>query len=275
MKINLRALFKLKRNMIDYGFKNKIALITGGSRGIGLSIAESLAKQGAHIIICSRSKENLESASKALKKHNVEVLTIKVDALKQDAADFIVSEIKKRWDGVDILINNVGGGGRWGNERVEITNDSVWSEVFQKNALIAALLTSKLIPHMLKRKWGRVITISSIYGKEGGGRPWFAMAKSAEVALMKSLSLTNYLVRSGITFNTVAPGGIYIKGAGFEEELTKNPIKFKKMIEDEYPLGRMGTPEEVANVVTFLCSEQASLVNGSQITVDGGQTKSF
>ena len=80
--------------MIDYGFKNKTALITGGSRGIGLSIAESLAKQGAHIVICSRSKENLESASKSLKKHNVEVLAIKVDALNQDAADFIVSEIK-------------------------------------------------------------------------------------------------------------------------------------------------------------------------------------
>lgn len=261
--------------MINYGIKNKIALITGGSRGIGLSIAESLAKQGAHIIICSRLKENLENACKTLKKHNVEVLAIEVDVLSKDAADFIFNELKKKWDGVDILINNVGGGGRWGNERIEITKDSVWSEVFQKNALIAALLTSKLIPHMIKKKWGRVITISSIYGKEGGGRPWFAMAKSAEVALMKSLSLTNYLVRSGITFNTVAPGGIYLKGTGFEKELNKNPIKFKKMIEDEYPLGRMGTPEEVANVVTFLCSEQASLVNGSQITVDGGQTKSF
>jgi 3-oxoacyl-[acyl-carrier protein] reductase len=169
----------------------------------------------------------------------------------------------------------VGGGGRWGNEIIEKTNDKVWLEVFQKNALIAAHLTSRFIPYMLEKNWGRVVTITSIYGKEGGGRPWFNMAKSAEVALMKSLSLTKYLVRGGITFNTVAPGGIYIKGAGFEEEKNKNPLEFERMVDSEYPMGRMGSPEEVANVVAFLCSNLASLVNGSQITVDGGQTKAF
>jgi 3-oxoacyl-[acyl-carrier protein] reductase len=261
--------------MIDYGIKNKIALITGGSRGIGLSIAESLAKQGAHIIICSRSKENLESATKALRKHNVEVLAIEVDALSQDAANLIFGKVKENWCGIDILINNVGGGGRWGNEVIEKTDDKVWIDVLQKNVIIAAHLTNRFLPYMLEKKWGRVVTITSMYGKEGGGRPWFNMAKSSQAALMKSLSLTKYLVRAGITFNSVAPGGIYIKGAGFEDEQIINPLEFEKMIETEYPLGRMGTPEEVANVVTFLCSNLASLVNGSQITVDGGQTKAF
>jgi 3-oxoacyl-[acyl-carrier protein] reductase len=261
--------------MIDYGIKNKFALVTGGSHGIGLAIAESLAKEGVNIAICSRSEEKLLSASKTLRKFNVEVLTIQVDVLEKNAADLIFNQIKNKWSGVDILINNVGGGGRWGDEKIENTDDSVWLEVFQKNALIAALLTSKLVSYMRNKNWGRVVTISSIYGKEGGGRPWFSMAKSAEAALMKSLSLTNYLVRHGITFNTVAPGGIYINGTGYEKDKEKDPIKFKEMIDNEYPLGRMGSPEEVANVVTFLCSNLATLVNGSQITVDGGQTKSF
>ena len=111
--------------------------------------------------------------------------------------------------------------------------------------------------------------------KKGSGRPWFNMAKSAEISLMKTLAMTSYLVRDGITFNSVAPGSIMIEGTGWEKEMRKNPRKFKKMIETEFPLGRLGEPEEVASVVTFLCSEMASLVNGACIAVDGGESKSF
>ena len=93
--------------------------------------------------------------------------------------------------------------------------------------------------------------------------------------MMKTLSLTNYLVRDGITFNTIAPGGIYIEGTGFEKEKKDDPEGFRQMIDKDYPLGRMGTAEEVANVVAFVSSELASLVNGSQITVDGGQSKAY
>jgi 3-oxoacyl-[acyl-carrier protein] reductase len=121
-----------------------------------------------------------------------------------------------------------------------------------------------------------VVTITSIYGgKEGGGRPWFTMAKAAETGLMKSLSAMAYLVREGITFNSVAPGGIDIAGTGFDDEKRRDPVAFERMIDAEYPLGRLGTPEEVAAVVAFLCSTQASLVNGANITVDGGQSRSF
>ena len=128
---------------------------------------------------------------------------------------------------------------------------------------------------MRKEKWGRVVCVTSIYGKEGGGRPWFNMAKAAEISLMKSLALTRYLVRDGLTFNSIAPGGIFIKGAGFEDEQRRDPDAFKKMIDSEYPMGRMGRAEEVANVIAFVCSERAALVNGANIVVDGGQTRSF
>lgn len=89
---------------------------------------------------------------------------------------------EKKYGHIDILINNVGGGGRWGKENVEETDLNVWDEVFNKNARAAIIFTKKCIPYMRKKKWGRVITITSIYGKEGGGRPWFNMAKASEVS---------------------------------------------------------------------------------------------
>lgn len=184
--------------------------------------------------------------------------------------------IEKQWGTLHILINNVGGGGRWGKENVEETELRVWEEVYEKNAMAAIRFTRRALPLMRKNKWGRVVTITSIYGgKEGSGRPWFVAAKAAETGFMKALSTTSYLVRDGITFNCVAPGGIYIEGTGFEDEKRRDPAAFDRMVDQEYPLGRLGTPEEVASVVAFLCSEQASLVNGANITVDGGQSTSL
>ena len=168
--------------------------------------------------------------------------------------------VDREWGELHILINNVGGGGRWGKESVEETELLVWSEVYEKNAMAAVRFTRRALPHMRRNKWGRVVTITSIYGgKEGGGRPWFTMAKAAETGLMKSLSAMTYLVREGITFNSVAPGGIAIAGTGFDDEQRRDPAAFERMIDAEYPLGRLGTPEEVAAVVTFLCSAEASL----------------
>lgn len=262
--------------MIDYNLKNKYALVSGGTHGIGLAICKTLASYGVNIATFSRSDKNIQNAKKELKAYNVKLKFLQADALDQSAADKIISHLfDNEFPKVDILINNVGGGGRWGKESIIDTDDIVWMEVFQKNALIAANLTKRCLPSMLMNKWGRVITITSIYGKESGGRPWFTMAKSAEVAIMKSLSHDKSLVRNGITFNTVAPGGIFIPGAGFEDEMKKDLQGFQSMIDNEYPLGRMGTPQEVANLVSFLCSDLSALINGAQIVIDGGQTKSF
>lgn len=263
--------------LADFGYQiqGKYALITGGSHGIGLAVAENLASHGVNVAICSRSSERLQSAKARLIRHPVEVITIETDVLQENAADAIFNKVIESWPGIDILVNNVGGGGRWGDPMIQNTKDEVWEQVFRKNALIAALLTKRALPHMLNSGWGRVIAITSIYGKEGGGRPWFNMAKSAEVSMIKTLSLTKYLVRSGITFNSVAPGLIYIPGTSFEDEKKRDPLEFEKQILDEIPVGRMGTPEEVARLVTFLCSKLAAFINGAQISIDGGQSKAF
>ena len=179
------------------------------------------------------------------------------------------------WGTIHILVNNVGGGGRWGSSNVEETSEDVWTDVYNKNAMAAVRFTRLVIPHMRRQKWGRVVTIASRLGKEGGGRPWFNMAKSAEISMMKTLAMTAYLAREGITFNTVAPGSIMIPNTGWETEALADPEAFEKKLDAEFPLGRLGTPEEVADVVAFVCSEKASLLSGACLLVDGGESRSF
>jgi 3-oxoacyl-[acyl-carrier protein] reductase len=128
---------------------------------------------------------------------------------------------------------------------------------------------------MRAQRWGRVVTITSCFGREGGGRPWFNVAKTAQTALMKSLALRRDLVRDGVTFNSVAPGAIMIPDTGWEAEREKDPAAFAAMVDREFPLGRLGTPDEVAHVVAMVCSAHAGLLNGASIAVDGGETRSF
>lgn len=259
---------------MDYGLKGRSALVTGGSHGIGLATARLLAAEGCNVAICSRSEDRLRKATAELEAYGVRALAVAADLLDGAAADHVMDVVEREWGGVEILVNNVGGGGRWGKEIVEETELRVWSEVYEKNAMAAVRFTRRALTSMRRTRWGRVVTITSIFGgNEGSGRPWFTMAKAAETALMKSLSQMPYLARDGITFNCVAPGGVHIPGTGFDDERSRDPEGFARMVDLEYPLGRLGTVDEVAAVVAFLCSRQASLVNGANITVDGGQSR--
>jgi 3-oxoacyl-[acyl-carrier protein] reductase len=260
---------------MELGLKGKYALITGGSHGIGRSIAIELAKEGVNIAICSRTQSKLDETISILKQYNVDSISVNVDVLEADAVDKVMNVINKRWGKLDILVNNVGGGGRWGKEEPLDTKPEVWTEVYQKNAGVAAQFTMKSLPYMLKNKWGRVITITSTYGLQGGGRPWFNMAKAAETALMKNLAIKKTYARSGITFNSIAPGGIKIPGTGWEDQEKNDPEAFARFLDENWPMGRMGLPEEVANVVVFISSPKSSLVNGASILVDGGECPVF
>lgn len=259
---------------MDLKIKGRYALITGGTHGIGRSIALALAEEGCNVAVCSRQKERLESTVLELKARGVDCLGIKADIMIASQVKRVMKRVIDKWGTIHILINNVGGGGRWGSEIVEETEESVWLEVYQKNALAAIRFTNWAIPFMRKQKWGRVVTITSIFGREAGGRPWFSMAKSAQTSLMKALAKQHYLVKDGLTFNSVAPGAIMIPDTGWEKALKEKSKEVKDFIKRELPLGRLGTPEEVASVVAFICSEKAGLLNGASIPVDGGQSKS-
>ena len=260
---------------MDLGIKNKYALVTGGSHGIGLSTALALAREGCNVAICSRNKERLEKASFQIKELGVKVIAVAADVMVLADIERAVKEVIDSWGTVHILVNNVGGGGRWGSESIEETSEEVWQEVYNKNFMAAVRFSLRVIPHMRRQKWGRIVTITSLYGKEAGGRPWFNVAKTAQTTLMKNLALRKDLVREGITFNSVAPGCIMIPDTGWEREYKNDPQAFNKMVDERFPLGRLGKPEEVASAVAFICSEKASFLNGASLLVDGGESKVF
>lgn len=204
---------------------NTRALITGGTRGIGAAISAELAANG-----------------------------IKVDAISRsngyDLSTYPGLEAARHLPVPDILVNCVGGGGRFGTEE----------EVFSKNVGCMIALTEWALPHMVNAGWGRIVTISSIHGRErGASRAIFSAAKAAQIAYMKVMSANPAYVRCGITFNTVCPGNVYVEGK-------------PRVDEDALPLGRMGTPVEIAKLVGFLCSNDASYINGSCIVADGGES---
>lgn len=253
----------------------KVVLITGGSHGIGAATALEFAREGCQVVICARDKEKIDQTINEVQSLGVKALGILADVLRPDAAKMVITEIINKFGSIHILINNVGGGGRWGGKNILDTEERVWYEVFQKNTMAAIQFTREALPYMIRQQWGRVVTVASIYGKEGGGKPWFNLAKSAEISFMKTMAMDAEIVRKNITFNSVAPGAIMITGTGWEEEKNKNPNEFNATLNEHFPQGRMGTPEEVASVIVFICSKSASYLNGACIPVDGGESKSF
>lgn len=207
------------------------ALVTGGTRGIGAAICAEFSSQNHVVYTFSRSPN---------------------DCFVADATDPTGRQFVKEHVGhCDILVNNVGGGGRYGTDQ----------EVWAKNVEAMVDFTQWALSGMAQRKWGRVVTISSIHGRECGSRPVFMAAKAAQIAYMKGLSRSSF-VRYGITFNTVCPGNVFVEGK-------------PKVDEESLPMGRMGTPYEVAQLVKFLCSMDAAWINGSTITIDGGESVSI
>ena len=260
---------------MNLGLSGKYALVTGGSHGIGRAIAIALAAEGCNVAICARNVERVAEVVEEINGQGVTGLGLVADVTKPRDIERVTSTIIGVWGKLHILINNVGGGGSWGSDDVEKTSENVWKEVYDKNVTAAIGFTMRCLPVMRKEKWGRVVTISSICGREAGGRPWYSMAKSAQISFMKSLAVKHDLVRDGITFNSVAPGQIMIPDTGLDKKRKENPEEFNKFVMDNFPLGRLGSPEEVANVVAFICSDKARLVNGASIVIDGGQGKSL
>lgn len=257
---------------MDLNLIGKKVLVTGGTHGIGLAITTELAKEGCKLAVFSRTQERVVATKLMLGRMNCEAICLVADVLDpksyQDVGDIITSA----WGGVDIVINNIGGGGRWGNEDILDTDELTWNEVYDKNFTSAMRYTKMFLPYMMSNDWGRVITITSIHGKEVGGKPWFNVAKTAQTTLMKNLAVNKKYASKGITFNSVAPGAIMIPNTGWED-MEKNSPEEYETFQHNLPRGTLGTPEEVANLVTFLCSDRASLINGSSILVDGGESK--
>lgn len=254
-------------------FCDKRAFISGGTHGIGLATAKMLAAKGCHVAVCGRDQIKLSDTKREIEKLGVKCLAIQTDVLDRSQIEQCIDEVKQTWDGIDILVNNVGGGGRWGKEDILATNLNVWYEVFQKNVWSSLSFTLAFLHGMIERNFGRIVFVTSIYGVQIGGRPWFNMSKIAQTALMKNLATVKDFVRSNITFNAVAPGDLMIPGTGWDDLRFKHP-DFESTLEKN-PMGRFGTADEVAQAICYLSSTEANYINGCVLRIDGGSSVSL
>ena len=249
---------------MDFGIKGKVALVTASTRGIGRAIAESLAAEGAKVAVVARTADDVATVAKA-----VGGFGVTADLLTDEGCSEAVDATERVLGSVEILVNNLGtrAGSSW-----QDTGADEFESAFEGNVLTTVRMTKLVLPGMIRRGWGRVVVISSIWGREAGGPPAYNAAKAAEISVVTSLARD--VASKGVTVNCVAPGSILWEGGGWYRRVQQQPDAMEEYVRREMPLGRFGTVTEVADVVAFLCSEQASLVNGACLTVDGGQSRS-
>ena len=258
---------------MDLGLTDKVAIVTGSSRGLGLGCATALAQEGCRVTMCARGEAQLSEAAShlgsALGSHD-RVLAIPVDLTKEQGIVEVVQRTVATFGGIDILVNNVGLA-RGGS--ITDTSDADWEEAIQ-HTLMPAIRTSRLAVHEMRRRGGgAIIIIASIWGRESGGRMTYNAVKAAEISLAKSMA--QQLARDNIRVNSVAPGSISFPGGTWYRRQQEDPAGMADFVQRELPFGRFGRPEEVGAVVAFLASPRASWISGASVPVDGCQGRSM
>ncbi len=251
---------------MDLGLQGRVALVSGATRGIGREIARTLIDEGARLAICARGREGLDAAAEELQAAGGEVFAAPCDVRKRGEVEAFVDGAANALGGIDILINNVGGSA--GGTLLE-SSDEEWEETFQLNVFHAVRTTRAALPHMQKRGGGAVVIITSISGAKPAPRAQYGSAKAAENFLAGALALE--LAESNVRVNAVAPGSIYFSGGGWQRFHREHAERFDDFVRREFPAQRLGSPQEVADVVAFLVSDRARWINGAVIPVDGAQ----
>ena len=248
------------------GFEGRVALVTGASQGIGHACALALARQGACVAVAARNREKLDELVAAITSSNGSAGSSgKAAAFVMDVADeeqvrSTIKAVLAQFGKIDILVNNAG-----------ITRDQLvlrmkradWDAVLNTNLTSAFLCIQQVIPSMLKQRWGRIVNVTSVFGQMGqAGQANYAASKAGLIGL--TMAMAREVASRNITCNAVAPGFIDTNmTAVLSEEFRQTAVK-------SIPLGRVGSPEDVANAVRFLASDEASYITGHVLNVNGG-----
>jgi 3-oxoacyl-[acyl-carrier protein] reductase len=241
--------------------RNRVALVTGGSRGIGRGIATRLAQDGARIAIVYRSnKAAAQQTLRQLQASGADCVAVETDISDAGRCEQLLKTVVDRFGRVDILVNNVGDF-RWGTLAESSLED--WQRVFSSNLLTVLYMSRAALPHMRKARWGRIVNLGAVGAERAFGQAKisaYSAAKAAVVALSRSLALEE--AKNGITVNVVNPSSID------ENELTREEAR--RIRDARFPIGRPPTVEDVAATVAFFASDEAEYVTGQVVNVSGG-----
>jgi 3-oxoacyl-[acyl-carrier protein] reductase len=258
---------------MDLDLKDKIAIVTGSSRGLGLASASALAREGCRVAICARGETQLADAARVLVEaagNQEAVLAVSADLSTVAGVASVIDRTVERFGGIDVLVNNVG---LARGSTITETTDGEWQEALDQTLFPAVRASRLAVPHMRRRGGGVIVIISSIWGRESGGRMTYNAVKAAEISLAKSMA--QQLARDNIRVNSVAPGSISFPGGTWHRRQQEDPDGMAAFVQRELPFGRFGKAEEVGDIVAFLASARASWVSGASITVDGCQSRSL
>lgn len=263
---------------MDLGIRGKIAFVSGGSKGVGRQVAEMLGREGCHVIVVARGQEAINEAVDAIRGEGGSAIGVSADLTDRQGIERAVEAGRQAFGAMpDIVVNNVHGPGAGTLMDVTI---AAFEQSFRDIALSAVNLAQLVVPHMKEKRWGRIVSIGSSAAKEPPPELKHLLANTVRASVVSlNKSLANELGPFGITVNTIGTGWIgsermhdYVAKIAAEQQISDDAQLAQ--INSQIPVGRPGTPAEMAALIVFLCSDQAAYLTGTLIPFDGGMHRS-
>ncbi|MGH3903407.1 MAG: SDR family NAD(P)-dependent oxidoreductase [Pseudonocardiaceae bacterium] len=254
---------------VDLQIAGKAALVTGGSRGIGRAVALGLAAEGCSVGICGRGRDDLDRTVDELRDHGVTACGIVADVGEEGEVERFVTEAAAVLGRADLLVANAGSNA--GERGFLASTPQEWRQTFELNVGHAARAIRASMPHMQQVGGGAVVIIASISGWKPSPYPQYGSAKAAEIYL--AMELGRELASDRIRVNAVSPGSVLAPDGDWDSFRRRAPERFEQFTQRNFPFGRLGSPEEIADAVIFLLSDRASWISGTNICVDGAQSR--